>query len=302
MDIKIIEVGPRDGLQNEKEIISTADKFSFIQMLAASGLKTIEAASFVRPDRIPQMKDAEELCIKLFGDEKLKTLSLPCLVPNIKGLQIAENVGVKEISVFTATSESFNQKNINSSIDESLEKISVVIEKAKASSIKVRGYISTVFGCPYEGKTSNKILLKIMENLFNQGVFEISLGDTIGIGNPLQTKEILKEVKNSFDLSKVAMHFHDTRGMALANSLASLEMGVRVFDSSVGGLGGCPYAKGATGNVATEDLVYMFEAMGLNTGVDLLKLVEASSFIEKRIGRELPSKVYKVLSNEAFKS
>jgi len=296
MDIKIIEVGPRDGLQNEKKVIATADKYKFIKMLSEAGLTTIEVASFVRTDKIPQMKDARELCQQLFTDSSLKNLSLPCLVPNLKGLEKASEAGVKEISVFTATSESFNQKNINSSIDESLEKIGKVIDVAKASSIKVRGYISTVFGCPYDGETSVAVLLKIMDRLFNQGVYEIALGDTIGIGNPAQTKSILKAVKNSFDLGKVAMHFHDTRGMALANALTSLEMGINIFDSSAGGLGGCPYAKGATGNVATEDLVYMFEAMGLNTGVDLDKLVAASKFMEQQIGRELSSKVYKVLS------
>ncbi|TDJ04978.1 MAG: hydroxymethylglutaryl-CoA lyase [Deltaproteobacteria bacterium] len=294
MDIKIIEVGPRDGLQNEEKILSTIDKYSFIKLLAEAGLTTIEAASFVRPDRIPQMEDAEELCGKLLTDPGLKDINFPCLVPNLKGLEVATKAGVKEISVFTATSESFNQKNINSSIDESLANIKKIIENA--GSMKVRGYISTVFGCPYEGKTSVKVLLKVMEYLFEKGVFEISLGDTIGIGNPLQTKDILKEIKNSFDLNKVAMHFHDTRGMALANSLASLEMGIGVFDSSAGGLGGCPYAKGATGNVATEDLVYMFEAMGLSTGVDLAKLVTASQFIENKVGHNLSSKVYQVIS------
>jgi len=299
MDIKIIEVGPRDGLQNEKTIISTPDKFSFIKMLSDAGLTTIEVASFVRTDKIPQMTDSALLCQKLFHDPLLEKINFPCLVPNLKGLQIAREAGVKEISVFTATSESFNQKNINSSIDKSLEKIGEVIDAAKVSSIKARGYISTVFGCPYEGKTSVKVLIKIMEYLFEKGVYEISLGDTIGIGNPLQTKEILKEIKNSFDLTKVAMHFHDTRGMALANSLASLDMGIRVFDSSAGGLGGCPYAKGATGNVATEDLVYMFEAMGLKTGVDLEKLVKASAFMESKLGHNLSSKVYKVLSGES---
>lgn len=296
MDIKIIEVGPRDGLQNEKKIISTDDKFEFIKMLSLAGLSTIEVASFVRTDKIPQMTDARELCERLFSDSDLSKLDLPCLVPNLKGLEKAKEAGVKEISVFTATSETFNQKNINSSIDESLEKIKTVIDSAKASSIKVRGYISTVFGCPYEGATSVKTTLKLIESLFNQGVYEISLGDTIGVGNPTQTKEILKEVKNSFDIEKIAMHFHDTRGLALANSYASLDMGVRIFDSSAGGLGGCPYAKGATGNVATEDMVYMFESMGLNTGVDLDKLVKASQFMEKRIGHEIPSKVFKVMS------
>lgn len=294
-DIKIIEVGPRDGLQNEKEIISTEDKFEFINLLSKTGLTSIEAASFVRAEKIPQMADAKELCQKLFSDENLKNISFPCLVPNLKGLESAHEAGVKEISVFTATSDTFNLKNINSTVEESLLKIALVLEQAKKNSMKARGYISTVFGCPYEGKTSLSTLIKVMGSLFDLGVFEISLGDTIGIGNPTQTKEILKEVEKNFDLKKVAMHFHDTRGMALANSLASLDMGIRVFDSSAGGLGGCPYAKGATGNVATEDMVYMFEDMGFNTGVDLTKLVEASRFIEGKLNKKLPSKIYRVM-------
>ncbi|MFI5390510.1 MAG: hydroxymethylglutaryl-CoA lyase [Bacteriovoracales bacterium] len=287
--IKIVEVGPRDGLQNEKKIVSTADKIIFVQKLIDSGLKTIEVGSFVAPHKIPQMDDSAEVLKAVKGN---KGITFPTLVPNLYGLERAIKAGAKEISVFTATSETFNKKNINATIDESLIRIKEITKTAKK--IKVRGYISTVFGCPYEGKTSIKTLIKVMKNLFSQGIYEISLGDTIGIANPAQVKKVIKEISKNFDLKKIAMHFHDTRGMALANALKSLEMGITTFDSSAGGIGGCPYAKGATGNVSTEDMVNMFESMGIKTGVDLNKLVEASDFISKVLGRELPSKVLKV--------
>lgn len=289
--IKIVEVGPRDGLQNEKKIVPTADKIIFIKKLIESGLKTIEVGSFVAPHKIPQMDDSSEV---LKAALTKKGISFPTLVPNLYGLERAKEAGAKDISVFTATSETFNKKNINATIDESLLRIKVVTQSAKK--IKVRGYISTVFGCPYEGKTSTKTLIKVMKNLFSQGVYEISLGDTIGIANPLQVKKVLKEISRDFDLKKIAVHFHDTRGMALANALVSLEMGITTFDSSAGGIGGCPYAKGATGNVATEDMVNMFESMGIKTGVNLNKLVEASKFMSGVLERELPSKVLRVLS------
>jgi hydroxymethylglutaryl-CoA lyase len=287
--IKIVEVGPRDGLQNEKKIVSTADKIIFVQKLIDSGLKTIEVGSFVAPHKIPQMDDSAEVLKAVKGN---KGITFPTLVPNLYGLERAIKAGAKEISVFTATSETFNKKNINATIDESLIRIKEITKTAKK--IKIRGYISTVFGCPYEGKTSIKTLIKVMKNLFSQGIYEISLGDTIGIANPAQVKKVIKEISKNFDLKKIAMHFHDTRGMALANALKSLEMGITTFDSSAGGIGGCPYAKGATGNVSTEDMVNMFESMGIKTGVDLNKLVEASDFISKVLGRELPSKVLKV--------
>jgi hydroxymethylglutaryl-CoA lyase len=288
--IKIVEVGPRDGLQNEKKIVSTSDKIIFIQKLVESGIKTIEVGSFVAPTKIPQMDDSAEV---LRASLNYKNISFPTLVPNLLGLKRAQEVGAREISVFTATSETFNKKNINASIDESLVRIKEITTSAKK--LKIRGYISTVFGCPYEGKTSTKTLMKIMKNLFSQGIYEISLGDTIGIANPLQVKKILKELSKEFDLKKIAVHFHDTRGMALANALVSLEMGITTFDSSSGGIGGCPYAKGATGNVATEDMVNMFESMGVKTGIDLEKLARASAFISSVLGRELPSKFLRVL-------
>lgn len=289
--IKIVEVGPRDGLQNEKKIVSTADKITFIQKLIESGLKTIEVGSFVAPYKVPQMDDSAQVLKAVLNK---KGITFPTLVPNLMGLDRAIEAGARDISVFTATSETFNQKNINASIDESLKRIREITRAAKK--IKVRGYISTVFGCPYEGKTSSKVLVKVMREFFSQGIYEISLGDTIGIANPLQVKKILKDLSKEFDLKKIAVHFHDTRGMALANSLVSLEMGITTFDSSSGGIGGCPYAKGATGNVATEDMVNMFESMGIKTGVNLDKLVQASGFMAGVLGRELPSKVLRVLS------
>lgn len=295
--VKIVEVGPRDGLQNESQVIESIDKVKYIEMLASSGLKTVEATSFVRADRIPQMADSEKVFNLLKKKESLKTVNLPCLVPNLKGLDKAIEAGVKEISVFTATSDTFNQKNINATTKESLERLEIVMKKATESKIKIRGYISTVFGCPYIGKTSLDNLIEISKTLLDLGAYEISLGDTIGIGHPLQVKNILECLKKDFSLDKFALHFHDTRGLALANILIGLELGITTFDSSSGGLGGCPYAKGATGNVATEDVVYMLESMGVNTGIDMDKLSKASLFILKKLNKETESKYLKAYIN-----
>lgn len=289
-EVKIVEVGPRDGLQNEKQVIESADKAKYIELLAESGIKTIEATSFVRADRIPQMADGEEVFNLLRENTKLKGINFPCLVPNLKGFERAIDLDVQEISVFSATSNTFNQKNINANIKESLTRLEPVMKKAIDSKIKVRGYISTVFGCPYEGKTSLKNLKDVSKALFDLGAYEISLGDTIGIGNPSQVKEILEFLIKDFSLDKLALHFHDTRGLALANILTGLELGVTTFDSSSGGLGGCPYAKGATGNVATEDVVYMLESMGIKTGIDMDKLCKASIFILDKLNRKTASK------------
>lgn len=291
MSVRIVEVGPRDGLQNEKTILDTNSKIQFIEMLLAAGFSTIEATSFVRVDKIPQMGDAKELIHGL----KAKSISLekfPCLVPNLKGFEIAKNLGIKEIAVFTATSEEFNKKNINASIDESLEKIRLVCLEAQKSKIKVRGYISTVFGCPYEGATSLETLKIVLDKLFSFGCYEVSLGDTIGIGHPDQVKEIYQFLKSTSDMSKIAWHFHDTRGVALANIYSAYQEGARIFDSSAGGLGGCPYAKGASGNVASEDVIQMFDLMGISTGIDLSKVVKASTFILAKLGRQSSSKAY----------
>lgn len=288
--VRIVEVGPRDGLQNEKTIVSLEDKVTFIKMLAQAGLHEIEANSFVRAEKIPQMSDGMELYSALVNDGSLKNTKLISLVPNEKGLDNALSVGVKEIAVFTATSNTFNQKNINATVDESLKRIDAVMARANKEGLKTRAYISTVFGCPYEGKTSIAELKRVAYHLENLGVHEISLGDTIGVANPLQVKETIEFLRADFNLDFFAMHFHDTRGMAVANILASLEMGITSFDSSAGGLGGCPYAKGASGNVATEDLVYLFSNMGIETGIDMEKLAQASSFILGKLSKTSASK------------
>lgn len=288
--IRIVEVGPRDGLQNEKKTIPLQHKVDFIQRLADAGLETIEVTSFVRPDRIPQMGDAKELYPKLAKAKWSEKLSMPCLVPNLKGLENAHQVGVREIAVFSATSESFNKNNINASIDESLERIKSLSVKAKELGMRQRGYISTVFGCPYEGKTSIETLKKVCAKLFEIGVYEISLGDTIGVADPLQVQKVLGELKKDFDLKRFSMHFHDTHARALANIVASLDFGMTSFDASAAGLGGCPYAPGATGNVATEDVVALLERMGLKTGIDFDKLAHASDQILKDLNREAPSR------------
>lgn len=297
MSVRIVEVGPRDGLQNEKTILETSDKLKFIEMLVAAGFSTIEATSFVRSEKIPQMSDAKLLMQSLIKNNQPLD-KLPCLVPNLKGLEIAHELGVKEIAVFTATSEEFNKKNINATIDESLDRIEAVCNKALANKMKVRGYISTVFGCPYEGKTSLATLERVLSKLFQLGCYEVSLGDTIGIGHPLQVKEIYNSLKSKFDMNKIAWHFHDTRGIALANIMAAYEEGARTFDSSAGGLGGCPYAKGASGNVATEDVVQMFHLMQVDTGIDLNKVVDASTYILEKLGRKSASKAYQALMAE----
>lgn len=287
---RIIEVGPRDGLQNESVILDCAKKEKFIDMLVDAGLRTIEVTSFVRADKIPQMGDAVELFNSIKNKDYFSELNLPCLVPNLKGMEIALKQGVSEIAIFTATSNTFNQKNINASIEESLDRFRPVVKLARENGVKIRGYISTVFGCPYEGETSVETLLKVLKELKDMGCYEISLGDTIGVANPLQVKNILSNVFKDYLPSEIAMHFHDTRGLALANILASLEMGATNFDSSAAGLGGCPYAKGATGNVATEDVVYLLESMGVDTGVDISKLAKASEYILKELNKETASK------------
>ncbi|MBK27082.1 MAG: hydroxymethylglutaryl-CoA lyase [Halobacteriovorax sp.] len=287
--IHITEVGPRDGLQNEKKVLSTEDKISFILMLQKAGLKSIEATSFVRPDRIPQMGDASELYEGLMALTSSK-VEYPCLIPNIKGLEKALEAGVKEIALFTATSEEFNKKNINASIDESFVRMEEVAKKAISSGLKVRGYVSTVFGCPYEAETSIKKLIEVSKRLQDLGAYDISLGDTIGVGVPLQVAKIINELEKNFDLGLFSMHFHDTKGMALSNVLTSIELGITKFDSSAGGLGGCPYAKGATGNLATEDLVYLCHSLGIETGVDMELLASASEFILSKLGHASSSK------------
>lgn len=295
--IRLVEVGPRDGLQNEKSILNTNDKFHFIKALAESGLKSIEVTSFVKAPAIPQMADAAELFTKVKNELSGLGTSFPCLVPNLKGYETARKLGVKEIALFTATSDSFTKKNINATVDESFERMKEVAQEAKKDNVLVRGYVSTAFGCPYEGTMDVKKLISVTKRLFELGVYEVSVGDTIGVAVPMQVRSYIRALKSEFSVGKLAMHFHDTRGMALTNIYASLEEEITTFDSSAGGLGGCPYAKGATGNVATEDVWYLLNSLGLDTGVDIHKLAEASRFILEKIGRPTESKFLKAYFN-----
>ncbi|MBI2520493.1 MAG: hydroxymethylglutaryl-CoA lyase [Bdellovibrio sp.] len=297
MNIRIVEVGARDGLQNEKKVIASADKIQFIKLLIEAGLSTVEVGSFVRADKIPQMKDTAQVYAGL-PDEFKKKYSLPCLVPNMKGFDSAMSVGVREIALFTSISESFNEKNIGASIEESLERFRPVALAAMKKEIKIRGYISTAFGCPYEGETSLDTLKKVANRLFDYGVYEISFGDTIGVAHPEQVKTVVQELKRHFDLYQLTMHFHDTYGLAMANIYAAYEEGILSFDASAGGLGGCPFAQGATGNVATEDVLHLFMKMGLSTGVDMQKLLLASQFIFGKLKRTSPSKAHQAYANK----
>jgi hydroxymethylglutaryl-CoA lyase len=288
--IKIVEVGPRDGLQNEKSVLETEDKYTFISKLTDAGLKNIEVTSFVKPSAIPQMADAVELFSKVKIKLQGKGLNFPCLVPNIKGYETAKSLGVEEIALFSATSDSFTKKNVNATVDETFERMKEVAEEAKKDGVRIRGYISTAFGCPYEGKMDVSKLMHVTKKFMEIGVYEVSVGDTIGVAVPTQVKNYIQTLKKDFPIDKLAMHFHDTRGMALTNILVSLEEGIKVFDSSAGGLGGCPYAKGATGNVATEDVWYLLQSMGLETGIDISKLAEASKFILEKVNKNTESK------------
>ena len=291
--VRIVEVGPRDGLQNEKTIISAADKIALIDKLSGTGLACIEATSFVSPRWVPQLADAAEV---FAGITKKPGVSYPVLVPNEQGYARARAVGATEVAVFTAASEAFNRKNINASIDESIARFEPVLAAAKADHVKVRGYVSTVLGCPYQGEVPVADVVRVARALHKLGCYEISLGDTIGIGTPKKAAQMLRSVSEEVPLSALAVHFHDTRGQALANILACLDEGVRVVDSAVSGTGGCPYAHGATGNVATEDVVYMLEGLGMPTGVDLDKLVEAGRWLASLLGRATGSKVTAAMS------
>ena len=287
-DVRIVEVGPRDGLQNEKTLVPTADKIELIDRLSATGLRCIEATSFVSPKWVPQMADAAEV---FTGISKVPGVAYPVLVPNLQGYERALAVGATEVAVFSAASEAFNRKNINASIDESIERFLPVLERAGADGVKVRGYVSTVLGCPYQGEVPLADVVRVARRLHEAGCYEVSLGDTIGIGTPGKARAMLRAVAAEVPMAALAVHFHDTRGQALANILACLEDGVAVVDSSVSGTGGCPYAPGASGNVATEDVVYMLDGLGMKTGVDLAKLVETGRWLAGRLGRSSGSKV-----------
>lgn len=291
--VVIQEVGPRDGLQNEKSQLSVDVKVQMIRGLVKAGLKRIELGAFVSPQWVPQMEGSEDVILESLKHHKAKKdLHFSALVPNQKGFERCLRTPLKEIAVFGAASESFSQKNINCSIQESFERFEEVVGQAKSRKMWVRGYLSVAFGCPYEGQVSEKKVVQLSERLLKIGVDEISIGDTIGVANPKQVQSLVRKLKKVIPTKKLAMHFHDTRGTALANVLQSLQEDIFIFDSSLGGLGGCPYARGASGNLATEDLVYMLEGMGIKTGVDLSRLIPVSQFMEKSLGRSLQSKVY----------
>jgi hydroxymethylglutaryl-CoA lyase len=292
----IVEVGARDGLQNEKAILGHDVRLEFAERLAAAGVRKIELGAFVSPQWVPQMNGSKELlqeALKLhrLGTSSLSRAEISALVPNPRGMQGAIEVGMKNVSIFASASEAFSKKNINCSIEESMGRFTKVLEMARAHHMKVRGYLSMCFGCPFEGEVSEGQVVRLVKRLVNMGVYEVSIGDTIGVANPKQVKRLVTKLIDAVGTDRLAMHFHDTRGTALANVLASLELGIRVFDSSLGGLGGCPYAPSATGNVATEDVVYMLHGMGFETGIDLEKLLTINPWIAEKVGHELPSRV-----------
>jgi hydroxymethylglutaryl-CoA lyase len=290
--VKIVEVGPRDGLQNEPHKVTTHFKIELINRLAETGLSVIEAGSFVSKEWVPQMADSAAV---LQGLAFKPGVHYPVLVPNIHGYDDAIAAGAKEVAIFSSASETFSQKNINCSIADSLKRFAPVLEKAQAQNIPVRGYISCVLGCPYEGKIPVSQVVNLARQLAEMGCYEISLGDTIGVGTALQAQNVITEVATVVPLAQLAVHFHDTYGQALANIFAALELGVAIVDASVSGLGGCPFAKGATGNVATEDVLYMLNGLGVRTGVDLEKLVAVSEFVALELGHEPRAKVTQAL-------
>jgi hydroxymethylglutaryl-CoA lyase len=290
--VKIVEVGPCDGLQNEKQSVSTDTKVELIRRLGDAGLKSIEATAFVSPKEVPQMADAAKVMAKI---DRREGVSYPVPVSDLKGFEAALAAGAKEVAVFAAASEAFSQKNLDCSIAESLERLRPVVAAAKEADIKVRGYVSCVLGCLYQGEVKPTTVAEVAWTLFDMGCYEVSLGDTIGTGTPEATKVLIEAVAKRMPLKKIAGHFHDTYGMAIANIYASLELGVSVFDASVGGLGGCPYAGGAAGNVATEDVVWLLEGLGLKSGLDLEKLVDTAGWISSELGREPQSKVARAL-------
>jgi len=286
--VRMVEVGPRDGLQNEAEIVPAAVKIELIDRLSATGLPVIEATSFVSPKWVPQMADGAEV---MAGITRRPGTSYPVLVPNLRGFEAALAAKAEEVAVFAAASESFSRRNINCSIAESLTRFEPVVAAAKSAGIRVRGYISCVLGCPYEGAVAPSKVAEVALRLAKMGCYEISLGDTIGVGTPGKAAAMIEAVGGALPVERLAVHFHDTYGQALANILAALQCGISVIDSSVAGLGGCPYAPGAGGNVASEDVLYMLQGLGVETGVDLDLLIEAGRFISRRLGRSPSSKV-----------
>ena len=294
--VRMVEVGPRDGLQNEAQIVPAATKIALIERLADAGLPAVEAGSFVSPKWIPQMADTAEV---LAGLRRKPGVSYPVLVPNMKGFEAARQAGVEEIAIFGAASEKFSQRNINCSIAESLERFAPVAAAARQHGMRLRGYISCVVDCPYEGPIAPGAVADVAAKLLAMGCYEISLGDTIGTGTPARVQAMIAAVAGAVPRERLAVHFHDTYGQALANILASLELGIATVDSSVAGLGGCPYAKGASGNVASEDVLYLLSGLGVGTGVDMAQLVAAGRFISDVLGREPVSKVARALAAKA---
>ncbi|HBN54513.1 MAG TPA: hydroxymethylglutaryl-CoA lyase [Stenotrophomonas sp.] len=291
--VRIVEVGPRDGLQNEKQQVATADKIALIDRLSATGLRTIEATSFVSPKWVPQLADAAEV---MAGIQRRPGIAYPVLVPNEQGYERALAAGAQEVAVFTAASEQFNRTNTNAGIDESLQRFAPVLARARADGIQVRGYVSTVLGCPYQGEVPLADVVRVARALHAMGCHEISLGDTIGVGTPRKARAMLRAVAADVPMAALAVHFHDTYGQALANIAACLEDGVRVVDSAVAGTGGCPYARGASGNVASEDVVYMLHGMGMETGIDLAALADTGRWLAGVLGRDNGSKAGKAMA------
>jgi hydroxymethylglutaryl-CoA lyase len=285
--ITVVEVGPRDGLQNERASVSTEDKIELVNRLSASGLPVIEVSAFVSPTWVPQMSDADEVCSRITRRRGTRYMAL---VPNVRGLERAQRADVTDVAIFAASSETFSRKNINRSIDDSLVNYKAVCDAALAAGMRVRGYLSTAFGCPYEGAVAPEKVATLAARLLDLGVFEVAISDTIGIAHPGQVTQVLDTVLARMPADRIALHFHDTRGTALANVLTALPCGIATFDASVGGLGGCPYAPGAAGNLATEDLIYMLNGLGAETGVSLPALSDASSFIGSRLDHPLPSR------------
>lgn len=294
--VRIVEMGPRDGLQNEKQEVATAVKLELIERLADAGLPAIEATAFVSPKWIPQMADHTEVLERI---RRKPGVSYPVLTPNLKGFEAARAAGAAEVAVFAAASEAFSRRNINCSIAESLERFRPVTEAARDAGIKVRGYVSCVLGCPYEGEVAPQKVAEVAGALHELGCYEVSLGDTIGVGTPRKTQAMIEACARRVPIARLAGHYHDTYGQALANIYASLELGVATFDSSVAGLGGCPYAAGATGNVATEDVVYMMNGLDIETGVDLARLVEIGQWISGVLGREPATRAGRALASKA---
>ena len=295
MNVTVVELGPRDGLQNEPTSVGLADRLAFVRALVAAGLRRIEAGAFVHPGRVPQMAGSDQLCALLTDDPAVAAgrVRIAALVPNLRGFERALAAGVREVAVFPAASETFSQRNLNQSVDAALCAAGEVCAAAIAAGMRVRGYVSTAFGCPYEGPVPVAQVVRVCESLLAHGVFELAISDTIGVAHPGQVRAFLRETQASLPVDRIALHFHDTRGTALANVLAALDAGITTFDACAGGLGGCPFAPGALGNLATEDLVYMLHGLGLAHDVDLDAIVAASSVIEPAVGHTLPSRYYR---------